>query len=231
MIKTMIFLRARAGRDRSEFQQWCLRDYGQSRLRHDPMVRRLLVNLVDVVPGHMPWQRPGEVSPIPEQPPFDAVLEAWMESADGAESIATKVTEDLAAAVDRREIYQVTEWIEKDGQPTAIGDRSPGVKYVALCAFHDDLTEIGAKRSWAQHVGLALEVHVGVSKYVRNWVDLAIATEETDVRGIVELHFKTMRDLETRWFDSDHGRARIIQDVGHFLKGAVRMFTSEYMLS
>jgi hypothetical protein len=66
---------------------------------------------------------------------------------------------------------------------------------------------------------------------VRNWVDEAISSDKTEVRGIVELHFETMVDLETRWFDSDHGRDRIIHDVGHFLKNAVRMFTGEYVLS
>jgi hypothetical protein len=124
----------------------------------------------------------------------------------------------------------VTEWVEKDLQPSMRDERSPGVKYIALCAFHDDLTDVGAKRSWAQHVGLALAVHVGASKYVRNWVDEAISASSTEVRGVVELHFKTMGDLEMRWFDSDRGRDQIIQDVGHFLKNATRMFTSEYVL-
>jgi hypothetical protein len=219
MIKLMIFIRARHDRDRTEFQRWCLQDYGAGRLRLHPLVRRLVVDLVDVVPDRVPWQRPGEAAPTPGAPPFDVVVETWLE-----------IGADLAPSVERTETFRVTEWVEKDLQPTMRDERSPGVKYIALCAFHDDLTDVGVKRSWAQHVGLALAVHVGASKYVRNWVDEAISASSTEVRGVVELHFKTMADLETRWFDSDRGRDQIIQDVGHFLKSATRMFTSEYVL-
>ena len=80
------------------------------------------------------------------------------------------------------------------------------------------------------HVPLALRVHAGVAKYVRNWIEEPLSPTTAQTRGIVELHFDSITDLEQRWFDSERGRAEIIQDVGHFLKSAVRMFTTEHLL-
>lgn len=222
--KIMSFAKARPGRERAEFQQWFLKEYA-ARLTAVPGSRRCVVNLVDVTPAKVSWRRPDEANPIPDAPPYDVVSEVWV---DDAENFA--MPDGLETWCDTLHAYRVSETIEKDEQRVTPGQRSPGAKYIAVCVFHDDMSEAAARRSWAHHVGLALKVHVGMSKYVRNWVEIPPEPGTPYAQGIVELHFPTMADLENRWFDSESGRLQIVQDIGHFLKSGNRMFTSEYVL-
>lgn len=231
-MKLMAFAQGQIGMDRSQFQQSCLSDLGPAWLKADPSLRRLVVNLLDVRPGKMPWQRPDEeiAPPGADKPPYDAVIEAWLDSAEQARAASQWLTKHLGGTCSKLDVFGVTEWIEKDRTPPAGRGTSPGVKYISQCSFHDDLPDSAAQRSWQVHVPLALRVHVGVSKYVRNWVEERLSSNTGSTRGIVELHFDSMQDLEQRWFASEHGKAEITHDVRHFLKGAVRMFTTEHIL-
>ncbi len=220
----MTFYKARAGRERAGFRSWFLHDYSK-RLLEPPYAGRCIVNLVDVTPAKFPWQRPGEAEPIPAVPAYDVVSELWLES-----GMRPQWPPGLNGWCEAPHGYVVSETVEKDRQAVAPGERSPGAKYIALCLFHDDLSPAAAQRRWSHHVGLALRVHVGMSKYVRNWVAGQLGDAAPRAQGIVELHFPTLVDLEERWFESDAGRAQITQDVGHFLKSGNRMFTSEYVL-
>lgn len=230
MTKLIAFMKGRSHDERVKFQDYCLQEFAPRLLAQDSSIQGLVVDLVDVVPAHMPWQRPGELAPIPVDPPYDAAIEAWFETADQARDAARWLVAELSGRCARLDVFRTTEWIEKHRPVPTVHGRSPGVKYISQCTFHGDLPDSAARRSWGLHVPLALRVHVGVSKYVRNWVEEPLSPVTGKVQGIVELHFDSIIDLEQRWFDSECGRAEIIQDVGHFLKGAVRMFTTEHIL-
>ena len=230
MVKLIAFMQGKEHVERAKFQHHCLQEFAPRWLANDRTVQGLVLNQVDVVPAHMPWQRPGELLPIPADPPYDTVIESWFETADHALAGTSRLVSELSERCNRVDIFRATEWIEKDRPCPAVIGQTPGVKYLSMCTFHDDLPDSAAQRSWGLHVPLALRVHAGVAKYVRNWVEQARSPVPAKVQGIVELHFDSITDLEQRWFDSDRGRAEIIQDVGHFLKGAVRMFTTEHIL-
>ena len=230
MTKLIAFVQGFAYEERAKFQDYCLQEFAPRWLAEDGTMQGLVVDLVDVVPEHMPWQRPGELSPIPADPPYDAVIEAWFETADQARDANRWLLAELSERRAKLDVFRTTEWIEKDRPAPAGHGRSLGIKYMSQCTFHDDLPDSAARRSWDIHVPLALRVHVGVAKYVRNWVEEPLSPVTGKVQGIVELHFDNISDLEQRWFDSERGRAEIVQDVGHFLKGAVRMFTTEHIL-
>jgi hypothetical protein len=229
-MKIMAFAKARSFEEREKFQSSCLEHFSPEWRPLEMQVKRLVVDLVDVTPGHMPWQRPGEATPVAAIPPYDAVIEVWFATGEEARKAAIVLMEELDDQCQPIDVLMVTEHVEKNWPVPAKAGRSPGIKYISLCSFHDDLPASAAKRSWKQHVPLAVKVHVGVSKYVRNWVEEPLSGDSTPVNGVVEMHFATMDDLEQRWFDSDRGRDEIIQDVGHFLKGAQRMFTTEYIV-
>lgn len=224
-MKHRLFLAAPGGGDRAAFRAHVLREVGPALLRAEPTLAALSVDLVDATPAVPPWQRPGE--PVaPQEPDFDAVLDLRGEDVvlDAALAHLAPFTRDLAQASAR-----VLETVEKDDLPRPVGVAA-GVKFLSLMRFHADLPEPAARRLWAHHAPLALRVHVGMARYVRDWV-LALAPKTAPrFHGIAELHFPSVEAMTTGWFDSETGRAAIVHDVGHFLERATRLYTTEHVL-
>ncbi len=226
MPKHRLFLAAPSA-DRAGFRASMRAELAPALLAAVPALAALSLDLVDATPAVPPWQRPGEPA-APAAPPFDAVFDLWGEAAvlDAALAFLDARTAGLARASAR-----MAETVEKDelARPAGI---APGVKFLALMTFRDDLPEAAARRLWAHHAGLALRVHVGMARYVRDWVE-ALAPAALPVprfQGVAELHFPSVEAMTTRWFDSEAGRAAIIHDVGHFLERATRLYTTEHVL-
>lgn len=224
-MKHRLFLAAPAGVDRAGFRAHVLRDVAPALLRAVPALAALSVDLVDATPAVPPWQRPGE--PVaPQEPDFDAVLD--LRGGDAALDEALSHLAPFARALPQASA-RVLETVEKDDLLRPVGV-APGVKFLSLMRFHADLPEPAARRLWAHHAPLALRVHIGMARYVRDWV-LALAPETAPrFHGIAELHFPSVEAMTTRWFDSESGRAAIVHDVGHFLDRATRLYTTEHVL-
>jgi hypothetical protein len=223
-MKHRLLLAAPDGMAREAVRGRALGELGPAALAAAPGLAALSVDLVDATPAVPPWQRPGE--PVaPAEPPFDAVLDLWGEP--GAISAALAALASWIEGAPRASV-RVIETVERDDLPRPIG-RAPGVKFLSLMTFHADLPEAAARRLWAHHAGLALRVHVGMARYVRDWVTPE-ASEAVPFHGIAELHFPSVEAMTTRWFDSEAGRAAIIHDVGHFLERATRLYTTEHVL-
>ena len=105
----------------------------------------------------------------------------------------------------------------------------PVLKNLALIVFHEDMPDSAAKRGWAQHAKLAQIIHVGAGRYVRNWVERR-SEDAPPVRGIVEIDFATVTDLVERYFGVPGGMERVIQDTGHFVQRAQRLYMREERL-
>jgi hypothetical protein len=191
-----------------------------------PGLAALSVCLVDATPAEPPWQRAEEPA-APDTPAFDAVLDLRGPATALAAALAQLAPLLAHAHVSAR----VEECVEKDDLPRLPG-RVPGTKFLSLMRFHADLPEGAARRMWAHHAPLALAVHAGMARYVRDWV-VALSPGALPVprfHGIAELHFPSSEAMMTRWFDSEAGRAAIRQDVGHFLERATRLYTTEHVL-
>jgi hypothetical protein len=227
MEKHRLFLAAPPGSDRTAFRTRMLAEVAPALLAAAPGLAALSVDLVDATPAVPPWQRPGEAA-APVEPDFDAVFDLWGEAdaLDAALSFLDARTTGLARASAR-----VAETVEKDALARPPG-RAPGVKFLSLMRFKADLPEPVAQRLWAHHAGLALRVHVGMDRYVRDWVT-SLAPDALPVprfHGIAELHFPSVEAMTARWFDSEAGRDAIVHDVGHFLERATRLYTTEHVL-
>jgi hypothetical protein len=223
MTKQRLFLAAPPGEARDAFRTAVLAAAG-------PLAREvaaLSVCLVDATPAVPPWQRPGE--PVaPAEPPFDAVVDCWGTEA-GLAAVAGSLRGAFpgAASITAR----VEETVEKDALPRPAG-RAAGVKFLSLMCFHDDLPPAVARRLWSHHAGLALRVHAGMARYVRDWVT-ALPEGPLPVprfQGVAELHFPSEQAMREQWFDSEAGRAAIVHDVGHFLSRASRLYTTEHVV-
>lgn len=190
-----------------------------------PRDGQLIVNLVEETPAAVPF-RPVNAHAEAVEPVCDVIVEISL-PADEAEpvlAILASCIGDIAAT----EIYQVEEIVQLDRQVTVLGERSPGMKYIGRLSFHQDLPASAARRSWDIHVPLALRVHVGMDKYVRNWI--VDASRGRPAGGIAELSFPTLDAMLTRYFDSDRGKEEIMHDISHFIAYGVRFFASEFIL-
>jgi hypothetical protein len=225
MPKHRLFLAAPSA-DRAGFRAALRRDLAPALLEAVPALAALSLDLVDATPAVPPWQRPGEPA-APAAPEFDAVFDLWGDppALQAALGFLDARTAGLARASAR-----MAETIEKDALPRP-GGVAPGVKFLALMTFCADLPEPAARRLWAHHAGLALRVHVGMARYVRDWVE-TLGPDSLPVprfQGVAELHFPSVEAMTTRWFDSEAGRAAIIHDVGHFLERATRLHATEHV--
>lgn len=227
MPKHRLFLAAPEGEDRAAFRARMRHGLAPALLAAAPDLAALSIDLADAAPETPPWQRPGEPAAA-ALPDFDAVFDLWGEAdaLDAALDFLEARTPGLPRASAR-----VAETVEKDDLPRPAGP-APGVKFLSLMRFHADLPEPAARRLWGHHAGLALRVHAGMARYVRDWV-VSLAPRALPVprfHGIAELHFPSVEAMQARWFDSEAGRAAIIHDVGHFLERATRLYTTEHVL-
>ena len=98
------------------------------------------------------------------------------------------------------------------------GETAPGVRMVSFVRRAHDLTPQQFARHWTErHAPLARKHHVGLWDYTQNVVRRAYTPGGGQIDGIAELHFRTRADFETRFYDSDEGRAAIREDVQRFI--------------
>jgi len=196
-------------------------------LAGDAGFSRVIANLVLPTPPDTPYRPPTEIAASSEPPCLMLLELAAAEPLAGEQLLPMLQAAFPGMAV---HLYRGEEMVEKDAQPFVLRARSPGIKYMGRLMFHADLPDSAAMRSWNLHVPLALKVHVGASKYVRNWVTGSWGEAAPPTRAITELHFRTMEDLVERFFDSDRGRGEILQDTAHFIESGSRYYVAEHVL-
>lgn len=228
MSKHRILLAAPAGEAASVFRLRMLQAIAPRVLALAPDLAAFSVCLVDATPDVAPWQRPGEAAQA-SVPPVDAVFDLWGDAPAIERALAALAT--LLPDVPRH-MVRVDEHVEKDQLTRSAVGRVEGVKFLSLMRFQADLSDQAVRRLWAHHARLALEVHVGMARYVR---DVVVSTtsgglELPPFAGVAELHFPSAEAMHSQWFSSDAGRAAIVHDVGHFLLSATRLYTSEHVL-
>jgi hypothetical protein len=220
----MTFLRGGDDSDVPDFQGWLLREFAVQFTQ--PEVQRLLVDIV---------QAPTGASPLPvgdttSRPRFDVVVETWLADVDKFRHIfeAPEVLGALSDRVTERRVYEVEEILEFDrtGQP-GFATTAPPFKLISRMRFHQDLPDSAARRSWDIHAEFAHRVHVGASKYVRNWVQQALGDDDSDTRGVVETQFPDEQAFIEGFADSQRGLEEIIHDGQFFVANSDRLLVHE----
>jgi uncharacterized protein (TIGR02118 family) len=98
------------------------------------------------------------------------------------------------------------------------GEPAPGVKMVSFMRRAEGLSHEQFVRHWIEnHTPLAQRHHIGLWNYTQNVVRRAFTPGGAAIDGVAELHFRTRADFETKFFDSDEGRAVILADVKRFM--------------
>ena len=150
-------------------------------------------------------------------PTVDALMHVGLERAHDLDDIPAR---DLLHSFARRvEAWRVDIQRPREWERTwPDGAWAPGVKMVSFMRRAEGLTRQQFTRHWTErHAPLALRHHVGLWNYTQNVVRLAYTPGGGQIDGIAELHFRTREDFEERFFDSDDGRAVIMEDVKRFM--------------
>ena len=111
--------------------------------------------------------------------PWHVVIEAWTDERTLAASLSRLSPFSAACAV-----YRVTELVEKDEGPGP-GWPVAGVRLIVPWIGRSDVSPVEQRRHWDEHVPLANRIHVGVTRYVRNWVE---GTVGDDTLSALSLH-------------------------------------------
>lgn len=119
---------------------------------------------------------------------------------------------DLADLGARIWAWRVTEKVPKDGT------ESCAVAMVSLMRRNPSMDHAAFRRHWTErHAPLALRRHIGLHDYRQYVVEETLTTDTPEIDGIAVLGFVSRADFDDRFFDSDAGRAEIMEDVARFM--------------
>ncbi|HKD69582.1 MAG TPA: EthD domain-containing protein [Candidatus Binataceae bacterium] len=237
MVKFLTLVTAAADQDSAGFRRWFLHEHAPAVLRHCPRLRRCVVNLREPAPAieNMPHFEQG----AGPRRRYQAAAEMCFDSAEDftdrarlydSPEAGRRIEDALAGKAGEAFTYRVTEVIEKAAHPTRIGERSAGIKMIPLAGWKQGLTDEEGRLAWEVHGPLALRIHTGFSKYVRNVVEQSLTPGAPNYRGIGELQFLTIDDAVHRFFPSP-AAARIIEfDTARWMVAYDGAFFSEYVL-
>jgi hypothetical protein len=102
---------------------------------------------------------------------------------------------------------------------------APSVAMVSLMRRNPVMTHDEFVTYWRRrHAPLALRRHVGLVDYHQCVVQEPLMVDcegqrVPEIDGVAVLGFATREDFETRFFDSELGRAEIMEDVARFMDG------------
>lgn len=135
--------------------------------------------------------------------PFDALVIV----PDGVQPV------DPSGLGDRVYAWTVEEHVPRAGDPAACA-----VTMVSLMRRRPGSTPAGFAEHWTtRHAPLALRRHVGLADYHQYVVRDTLTADTPEIDGVAVLGFLTRADFDTRFFDSDEGRAEIMEDVVRFM--------------
>lgn len=232
MVKYFTAMTAKANQDPAQFRHWFLREHAAQVLMHCPALRRYIVNLaepapaIDYGPGYFS-RRYQVVTELSFDSPEDfSDRNRLYDSAASARALESALEERVGESF----TYRVTEYIEKDAHPVLLGERTPGVKMIPFIGWKEGLSEREGRLSWEVHGPLALSIHAGFSKYVRNVVEEIITPDAPRYGGIGILQFLTHHDAAHRLLPTPDAARIIAWDIARWIVIHEQFDCAEYVL-
>ncbi len=233
-MKVVSLMSRGSGQSSADFQQWMVREHAPVVLKSVSGLAHYVINVNNVTPNM-------GVAALDSAPvPYDAVSEIWFEesgdlrSAAGIynASIGPVLTQSLRSRSAACHSYLVTEIVEKNQQKFELGQRAPGVNLVSAIMWGAGKTDQTGRQGWRNHGPLACRVHIGMTRYVQNFVEEALTPAAPPYNGVAILYFPTLEDLEQRLYDTPQNAEVIAADVKSFvnLEKIVTFYTTQYTL-
>jgi hypothetical protein len=232
MVKYFTLITPNAGQNPEQFRRWFLREHAPQVIKHCPSLRRYVVNLAEPAPaiGHgaaYSSTRHQVVTEMSFESSEDFFDRNRLHDSSGS---ARALEAALETRVEESFSYRVTEYVEKDAHPVLFGERSPGVKMIPFIGWKEGLSEKEGRLAWEIHGPLALSIHVGFSKYVRNVVEEIVTPGAPRYGGIGILQFLTHEDAARRLLPTPDAAQIIAWDIARWIVIHGQFDCGEYVL-
>ena len=209
----------------TDYRRWWLEEMGPQ-IAASPDCLALSVNLAVDPPGAgQPYRAETRVGDD-----YDLTLDLQCPDSDAHARLLDIAGPQLALQSRAVHGYRVTTSVEKNEIERLCGNPAPGYKLVRGFFAHADMPSSAFRRSWDNHVELALKIH-GFARYVRYFIDGAVTPGAPEIQGATNLHFASADDVLERYFLGNDGEFLIAHDIRHFIdRGLARVFTREHIL-
>jgi hypothetical protein len=230
-MKFATFLAAGQSESVEDFQQWLQRDYAPAFTGNaSGLVHAIMRLSVEPPPArHVPGT--AAQTPNPAYLPYHALIESWFVTAEDFRRTAREAEPMLREHGARFVSYRTTPLLEMDPRFAEGGSegRRPALTLITPVKWLPDLPKSEARRHWDEHVSTALRVHIGITKYERNWVDevvsWSIGAEPVD--AYADFSFTAIEDYAERFFPGDADRLEVNQDIVNFISSGSALFFSD----
>jgi hypothetical protein len=212
-MKTIAFVRAPEGGDPEAYKRWYLEEFAPSLLEGPAKLNGLTVNVVREAEALYE----GAGAP----PVCDIFAEFWSEQPLAAGDIAPPEGSQQAFCVDEH-----VEKAELERTPGAV----PGIRLFSPLAPVEGATPAESVRYWDEHVPLALRVHVGMNRYVRDIIVAPFNGGIADIFGVASLHFPSDEAIREKFFDSPDSIPVHAADLARFVGAVVPMSSVSHNL-
>ncbi|MGE0774387.1 MAG: hypothetical protein AB7G25_14435 [Sphingomonadaceae bacterium] len=220
-MKFATFIAAESGAEAGAFHQWLLQAYAASFVQAADGLISAVIRLSVETPTVVRTSGATAKEPEAAHLPYHALLESWFATTEDFRKTARKVEPMLRQRGARFVSYRVTPWLEKDPRQAEAGPDGtrPALTLITPVKWLPGLAKSEARRHWDEHVGTALRVHVGLSKYERNWAEEIMSWSDgaEPVDAYADFSFRTIEDYTDRFFPDDGDRLEISQDIANFI--------------
>jgi hypothetical protein len=209
-MKIVAFVKTPEGSDLTAFRAAYLESFAPSLLEKQPACSGLTVNVAR--------------DTDPKTPSFaDIYVELWVKDGQSVR------LEDLAPPQGTQYAYRVEERLEKGTAKLRRG-RLVGVKALGPLYPLPSLSDEECVSRWDEHVRLALKIHVGMSRYVRDVVKCIGTEGAPHIFGIAQLSFPSEEALRDQFFDKPESVPIIANDVARFVDHYDTAIMDSYVL-
>ncbi|SCW38461.1 hypothetical protein SAMN02927924_00340 [Sphingobium faniae] len=216
---------AAADSDRVAYRKYVHDDILPALIADRPDIAHCTVNLVDdALTGGLPGAKMG-AEDVDAGSPYDLVVEFWTSA--GATELPGLI-ERVTGLPGRIDAYWVEEFAAKDS--VAAQSAPPVLRLISPCWPKKGMALPQVFRHWQEHVEKANRVHVGMSRYIRNWHMASLTPDAPAYFGAPMLSFQTMEDWTDRFYVDAPGGEEIAADVGSFVESFTPMLTREFRL-
>jgi len=205
-MKTVAFVRAPADEELELYKQWYLETFAPSLLGAGTKLDGLTVNVIRKAEALYE----GAGAP----PICEIYAEFW--------SSRPLAAADIAPPKGSQQAFSVEERIEKaelDRRPGI----SPGIRLLSPLYPVAGAAPAESIGYWDEHVPLALRVHVGMNRYVRDIVVAPLDGNTSGMFGVASLHFPGEDAIRDRFFDKPESIPLHAEDLARFVGAVVPM--------
>jgi len=154
----------------------------------------------------------------PAMPPaYNAVIELWTDTAPAQD--------DFVAHWDQVHVRTSTQVIGKPSAAPVTAGVTPGLSQLSFIRAIHGLPRADVERHWDEHIPLALQIHVGMNRYVQDRL-----SPPDPWFGMAHLHFPHEAALRDGLFRDDRDIAVITADVAEFVAHHATMLAIEHVV-